>query len=395
MNFLPLCSQSNEPGPIPDVHNATTNPRDCNNISTGAILLADILPSLFVKLIAPFLPFWVQKKDVEEARLQVWLGEESGDVRIATCVIFACAGFILVGASETAWLAIVGVIATSFASGLGEVTFLPYSSVFHSNVVSTWASGTGGAGVLGSFSYAGLTTLGVSPAASMYIMLVVPVLMAVTFWGILKHPLPVLKNLFGSPRPLGVQRGSIQSESPTIVEDKTLMTKLIYILPLLKYMIPLGLVYFFEYFINQGLFELIYFNGIWLDHAEQYRWLQVDYQIGVFISRSSVNLIKIKPLWLLAVLQGLNVILFTTEVIIYFVPVFWIILIAVLWEGLLGGAAYVNTFYQITKTIPEDRLEFSLGITTLSDAVGIALAGFLSIPAHNFICGLPLPERSD
>lgn len=33
----------------------TTNPRDCNTISTGAVLLADIIPSLLMKLWAPFI----------------------------------------------------------------------------------------------------------------------------------------------------------------------------------------------------------------------------------------------------------------------------------------------------------------------------------------------------
>lgn len=50
-------------------------------------------------------------------------------------------------------------------------------------------------------------------------------------------------------------------------------------------------------------YELIQFDGIWLTHAEQYRWLQVDYQIGVFISRSSVNLVTINKIWIMAVLQ--------------------------------------------------------------------------------------------
>lgn len=31
--------------------------RDCNEMSTGAVLLADILPALVIKYIAPFLPF--------------------------------------------------------------------------------------------------------------------------------------------------------------------------------------------------------------------------------------------------------------------------------------------------------------------------------------------------
>ncbi|KAG0730436.1 Battenin [Chionoecetes opilio] len=33
----------------------TTNPRDCNTVSTGAVLLADIIPALLVKLLAPFI----------------------------------------------------------------------------------------------------------------------------------------------------------------------------------------------------------------------------------------------------------------------------------------------------------------------------------------------------
>jgi len=50
-------------------------------------------------------------------------------------------------------------------------------------------------------------------------------------------------------------------------------------------------------------FELTYFPNIWLSHHEQYRWYQVDYQIGVFLSRSSVNLFVVRKIWLLAVLQ--------------------------------------------------------------------------------------------
>lgn len=43
--------------------------------------------------------------------------------------------------------------------------------------------------------------------------------------------------------------------------------------PLLKYMIPLFLVYFSEYFINQGLFELLYFKNSFIkDHKLQYRY---------------------------------------------------------------------------------------------------------------------------
>jgi battenin len=50
-------------------------------------------------------------------------------------------------------------------------------------------------------------------------------------------------------------------------------------------------------------YELIEFRNVSLTHCDQYRWLQVDYQIGVFISRSSVNFVSIKKIWFMSVLQ--------------------------------------------------------------------------------------------
>jgi battenin len=48
------------------------------------------------------------------------------------------------------------------------------------NVVSTWSSGTGAAGILGAGSYAGLTSVGLTAANSLLVMLVVPIVMAAT-----------------------------------------------------------------------------------------------------------------------------------------------------------------------------------------------------------------------
>jgi battenin len=105
-----------------------------------------------------------------------------------------------------------------------------------------------------------------------------------------------------------------QHKGDDVVEDlppmKSFSEKIIYVKTLIHFMIPLGLVYLFEYFINQGLFEMVYFPDTFIDHDSQYRWYQVTYQIGVFISRSSVNLVHIKNIWMMAVLQGINVIFF-------------------------------------------------------------------------------------
>lgn len=342
-----------------------TGHRACNTLSTGAILLADILPSLVIKVTAPFLPFLVH-------------------ARLATCVLFSAAGFLVVSLSTTEWLAILGVVVTSLSSGLGEVTLLSYSHKYSKQVISTWASGTGGAGIIGAVSYATLT-MWLSNEHTLLVMLVVPVIQAITFWLVLVHPpqhsIPITKH-------------GIDSQEQIIeVPRKGFKEKLSLVPGLLKYMIPLGLVYLFEYFINQGLYELIEFDGIWLTHAEQYRWLQVDYQIGVFISRSSVNLVTINKIWIMAVLQFANVIILLFESIYYYMPNIWIVFAIVLWEGLLGGGAYVNTFYRMSTEIPRADRKVSLGIATMADSIGIALAGWMSMPVHNSICQLPQPTR--
>lgn len=68
-------------------------------------------------------------------------------------------------------------------AGLGEIMFLSMASHFPPSVISTWSSGTGGAGILGSLAYAGLTQpqlAGLSPRDALLIMLVVPALFAAT-----------------------------------------------------------------------------------------------------------------------------------------------------------------------------------------------------------------------
>jgi len=280
--------------------------RECNYMSTGAILLADIIPSLCIKLVAPFLPFFV-------------------NIRVAICIVLASLGFLVVAFSQSAWMSIMGVVVTSLSSGLGEVTYLQYSSFYDKDVISTWSSGTGGAGVAGSLSYAALNKLGLRTA--LLIMLIVPFTMLVSFWFILQRPAEFSSN---------IQTQTAINNEEILNPKEALIKKFKKIPGLLKYMIPLGLVYLFEYFINQGMFELINFEGISVNAADQYRWLQVDYQIGVFISRSSVNLVHIKQTWIMAALQLINVVIYTTEVIYYYIPYFWIVLLLTLWEGLLG-----------------------------------------------------------
>ena len=50
-------------------------------------------------------------------------------------------------------------------------------------------------------------------------------------------------------------------------------------------------------------------------------------------------------------LQFVNVILLVLEAVYLYIPSIWIVFSLVLWEGLVAGAAYVNTFYRIANEV--------------------------------------------
>lgn len=119
--------------------------------------------------------------------------------------------------------------------------------ITYRNVVSTWSSGTGGAGVIGAISYAGLRSLGVNSRDTMLIMLLVPIVEAISFWLLL------------TPPSLEVRSSDVGSADSLVNDDSpfpTFNSKLLYIWSLMKYILPLCLVYFFEYFINQGMVNI-------------------------------------------------------------------------------------------------------------------------------------------
>ncbi|XP_044038005.1 battenin isoform X5 [Siniperca chuatsi] len=359
---------------------------DCNPVSTAAVLLADILPTLLIKLLAPFvihkLPY---------------------GMRVLFCAIMATTSFLLVSFSSTVWMSILGVIFASISSGLGELSFLSLTVFFSRDVLGGWGSGTGGAGVAGAFLYSGLIQVGLSPKITLLIMLVVPFAMLISYFFLLVPPpsLPQWKSreteyaAVASEERQQLMDGSEEEEQEksTPAEDRTtgpltFTEKLHVIKGLLRFVFPLGLVYFAEYFINQGLMELLYFPNFFLSHAELYRWYQTLYQVGVLVSRSSLCCVKIRKLWALSLLQVVNAVLLLFAVQYQFLPSAWLVFTIVLYEGLLGGAAYVNTFYFISKETEDRQREFAMAAASVGDSLGIALAGLTAFPIHRYFCSL-------
>ena len=178
-------------------------------------------------------------------------------------------GFVLIAYAETEYQAIVGVVCTSLSLGIGEVTMLAYSAQFNKNVISTWSSGTGGAGIIGAFSYALLVELGLTPKTTLLIMLFVPALEALTFWILLRRP----QSQIDSGDLITPPVNEIRKKSLTLVKldverrlsrmnnaERPLtgvQAKLKLLPSLMKYIIPMVLVFFFEYIINSGMVRLI------------------------------------------------------------------------------------------------------------------------------------------
>ncbi|XP_077411858.1 battenin [Vanacampus margaritifer] len=369
-----------------DVNTGNRSRYDCNSFSTAAVLLADILPTLIIKMTAPLV-----------------IHKMPYGFRILFCVIMAATSFLVVSFSSTIWMSIIGVIFASTSSGFGELSFLSLTVFYSRDVLGAWGSGTGGAGVFGALLYAGLTQVGLSPQVALLIMLIIPFTMLISYFFLLVPPPSFLQwKHNGSDHTIETseerRRLMVESEEEQETcsqEDRrpglgllTLTEKLHIFKGLMPFVCALGLVYYAEYFINQGLMELLYFRTFFLTHGEQYRWYQTMYQVGVFLSRSSLCCIKIRKLWSLALLQVLNAVLLLLEVSYQFLPNAWLVFSIIFYEGLLGGTAYVNTFYFISKETEDSQREFAMAAASVGDSVGIALAAVTAFPVHRYFCSL-------
>ena len=228
-----------EPGPTKnstvtlDTWVTSSTTRNCNILSTGTILLADSVPAILVKAVVPFLLLGI-------------------NIKILLVALLSGASFLLVSFSSSHLVLYSGVVSASLSSSLGEASLLAHTHHFPSQpVLPAWASGTGASGVLGAGSYATLTGLGLGPRITLLLMLWVPGGLAWAFWGLLKTPGgPVGQREERTPL-LQDELGEVDVEQTIPLHPLTMWEKMNLVQGLFKYMIPLGLVYFFEYLTNQ------------------------------------------------------------------------------------------------------------------------------------------------
>eukprot|EP01114_Cavostelium_apophysatum_P016369 TRINITY_DN4635_c0_g1_i1.p1 TRINITY_DN4635_c0_g1~~TRINITY_DN4635_c0_g1_i1.p1 ORF type:complete len:455 (+),score=91.68 TRINITY_DN4635_c0_g1_i1:102-1367(+) len=325
-----------------------------HDYSPAVVLMADIVPSLLVQMVAPY-----------------FMNRIPYGVRVLFVIFLDVTSFLIPAFFKELPMKLFGVVIGSIGCGFGEMTFLAYSSRYHKYTVSAWSSGTGAAGILGSFSYLGLRYV-LSSKMTLIACSWLPIMMAVFFFLVMTKP-AILPD----------------QEEPLLSSSKPKAVRLPFahqmrlVLKLLPYMIPLALVYFGEYLINQSITKALNFpNNSHFKDGKSYQYYQAIYQVGVFISRSSVNLFPIKYIFLLqlpAVFQLINVLLLSFTAVYGWIESIYVIFVIIFWEGLLGGSIYVNTFYLMSQRFEGAEKEFCLGGTSQAYGFSITMAAVIGI----------------
>ncbi|KAG8701713.1 battenin CLN3 protein, partial [Ceratobasidium sp. 423] len=141
----------------------------------GIIAFCNIAPALIAKVGWPYL----------------LRGKIRYTKRLLSCCALSVSGMIIVAAFETLSARLMGIALASFASGLGELTFLQLSTTYHpksvaGHAVGCFASGTGAAGLVGAGLWWELRALGVRLGVGLSALL--PFVIPITYFILLPSP---------------------------------------------------------------------------------------------------------------------------------------------------------------------------------------------------------------
>ncbi|EFX06196.1 golgi integral membrane protein [Grosmannia clavigera kw1407] len=397
------------------------------NLPKGVVLLADVIPSFATKLIAPY-----------------FIHRVPYAVRVPIFVALSTAGMLLIATTPpeaSVAVKLIGVGLASLSSGGGELSFLGLTHYYGHLSLAAWGSGTGAAGLVGAGLYVVLTDwLGFTVRSSLLASAVLPAVLMVSYFGVLPQE-PLRRGSAASLKHEACTTAKYArvSELDTVGEDDTeqvvVSASSSFAAPDLSpgatradvsaaeeslllhrprtghgqrhtiffakirraralffpYMLPLLLVYVAEYTINQGVSPTLLFpldRSPFDEYRAFYPFYGFLYQLGVFISRSSTPFYRVHHLYIPAVIQVVNLVVLTAQALYFdsFLPSVYLVFLIVFWEGLLGGAVYVNTFAEIMEHVPMEDREFSLGATSVSDSGGICIAGFIGMAMEVGLC---------
>lgn len=345
----------------------------------AVVLLADILPSFTIKLVAPFFIHKIAYK-----------------TRIHSLVVLSCSGMVIISCFNSIPVRVFGILLALVSSGLGELTFLQLTHFYGVSSLSGFLSGTGGAGLAGSFLFMLMTNiLGINVSLTLFISLALPCGFLLVYYYVLGE----YDIEYDTIESDDVQFEDVQED----LDNNTFHRTIRRIKPLLiPYMLPLSTVYVSEYVINQGVSPTLLFpidtlpKWLFRSYRDIYVVYGFLYQLGVFVSRSLISFVRIRQLHWLSLLQLFNLGL-TIFQSVYDVPFLSIypLLLLIFYEGLLGGALYVNTFVSVSEEVSKESREFSMGAVSISDSFGVVVAGCFNWWLEGKLCGMQVARGRD
>jgi len=340
---------------------------------------------------------------------------------------------LVVALNESLAARLLGISLASFSSGLGEMTFLQLSITYNLAVgghsVGYFAAGTGAAGLVGAFLWWEVRGLGVRLGVG--VSAILPIVLPLTYFFLLPRPVTFMDSPspgFYTPLPeedpdtlvVEVTEGdTLLGQPPKVPVFLTARDKWRLVKPMIfKYMLPLFLVYTFEYTINQGVAPTLlypvpsperdgFLSKIIHSIRDYYPLWQLVYQSTVFVSRSTISLgippLPEKLLSLPAVAQFLILVTLAYESAVgifsddHPASSIFLVFLLISIEGMCGGLAYVNVFYRINQERPDpstvidiersrQELEFKIGSMGFSGSSGILLAALLAVPTEVQLC---------
>lgn len=380
---------------------------------TALVFLSNSLPSLIVKLSAPY-----------------WFDRVSYQTRMMLSSALMVAAFVIVALFSSSHhnsstiqmnlnmtMQLIGCAFASTQCGMGEASLLALAGkcdVGRSKkaCLTAFSSGTGLAGVFGyMWKFVWNDWLGLSVRITLYLATILALLYGGVYYTCLwevnvgtageidaESTAQLNEDTSGkADRPRSSQNNTDQGDQdscpteefgdeerePSVkrIEDMTARQRFQAVLRLWPYMIPLFVVYAAEYALQAGTWTAI---GFPVDDEEArdqfYEYSNWMYQVGVFFSRSSGILFTapMSILWLMPALQTINVAYFWW-VAKYQVFYNNYLLISAFYVGLLGGAVYIHGYARICADLPVEHREFALSSTSVAEGLGTVCADIVGL----------------
>lgn len=297
----------------------------------GLVLWANTLSGLFARFVNTYL-----------ASLNI-----SYTINFTINSVAMLAGLVGCAFSKNFWLTLVCVFLIGFSSSFGESVLLCYITIRRKQaLLAMWSSGTGMAGILGA-GYSLCCALFSIPYIWSFVVLtpIVVIYICSFFCVINRSPdepadnrsMPLL-NEESKPNEIGIETN--EEEHVSCCDFKILK-------PVWWFMFNCGAVYFLEYVIQSAYVHCAQKP----EHYKKYVYslLNLCYQVGVFISRSSLSFFKFPWVGYLTLMQLLFFAAWATQPFFYWMPI-WAMIIFMICVGLFGGCSYVNSFHLIMNS---------------------------------------------